>query len=116
MNKDEIRSAVGGLPRFTNGKIREVPAELRAQILKLAGASDEPKSQFAKSIGLSGSVLSSWNKREPEKTVSKFKSLRMARPAALDSFRWVVQGPKGMKVSGLTISELVDLFCELEER
>jgi hypothetical protein len=117
MSKETLRSAVQALPRWADGKIREVPVELRTQILRAAEASGEPMSRFGESIGLSKTLLSNWSNRGHGKPAGKFRQMRIERsPMPSVGMGLMVQGPKGIKVSGMTVSELVELFSRLEER
>jgi len=115
MNNLEIREAVLQLPRLRNGKIVRVPEPLRSAILKQASEHEGPRSGFAKSIGLSTSVIDSWLKSKAS-GVGKLKRLRVVENVALPHGHWRLEGPLGVRVSGMTITELCEFFHKLEAR
>jgi hypothetical protein len=116
MDIAEIREAVGALPRFRNGKIRRVPDLLRSAILEQASQCEGTRSDFAKLVGLSASVVDSWVKRKLPKP-GKLRRVRIVEDGVVPtSSGWTLDGPRGLRVSGMTIAHLAELFRQLEGR
>ncbi len=116
MTISEIREAVAVLPRFKNGKLSRVPDELRAAILEQVKRCEGPRTVFAESIGVSASVVDSWLKSKQPR-VGKLRPVRIVENVVQSSRgSWRLDGPQGLRVSGMTIGELAELFHKLEAR
>jgi hypothetical protein len=114
MNIEEIRAELSVLPRRANGNIYRVPEVLRQEVVSVAKESQEPRVHVARALGLSPSVIATWSKSK-KASKSKFKTVQVIGEKS-EECRWMVEGNSGLKVRGLTIGELAELFQRLELR
>jgi hypothetical protein len=116
MSIEDIREAVVRLPRTSSGKLCKIPESLRAEILSQAERSVESKQDFARSVGLSASVVALWRKGSRAKA-SKLRAVRVVEePPPIRTAGFTVEGPKGIRVSGMTVADVAELFGRWEGR
>lgn len=68
--------------------------------------------QVASELGVSGITLGRWSRREAEGT-SGFRAIEVVAGAVRRESWPVVHGPRGVRVEGLTVAEIAELFERL---
>lgn len=120
MEINQIREALVALPRASNGKLTRVPDTLRAEILRAGSNYDKGMDGFASEIGISYSTILGWRQLSLKKAAKKispnlFRRLEIkAEPPPLGNL-FAVEGPRGLKVTGLSIVQLGMLFREVSQ-
>ena len=116
MNTEEIRKAVEALPRRANGKIMAVPETLRVEILTQAKESEGGMEAVAHAIGISPITICGWRTEKHRKDRQKIKRGRKFHRVVIAEEReklkptFVVEGPGGLRILGLGLSEVAFLL------
>lgn len=114
MGINKIREAVDVLPRASNGKFLRVPSELRDEILHEAKTFEGRLVDFASQVGISYTTIAGWvtkSKKRESKPSLFFRRLATREEKADKLFS--VEGPKGLRVQGLSFKEIAILFKEV---
>lgn len=111
MTLTEIREAIGALPRVADGRLKRVPEDLRREIL--FHASKEGKESVGQAIGLASTSIYGWEGKKYKQTVKRqrFRQLKIVPGVVKSSF--VVEGPMGLRFTGLSLSEAAKLVREV---
>lgn len=106
----ELAAEVEGLERGKH-KRRRYPAELRRRItdhVREQRAAGVPLNEIARAIGISSTLLHRWELRRSQ----KFRRVELA-PAPPRAPRWSVHAPRGVRVEGLSLDDLVEVLRRL---
>jgi hypothetical protein len=117
----ELRERVLALPTSRSGKRMGISLELRAAILSAQSVSGLKSERFCNEIGISYSCLAKWKKDLNQKNNAAplkggFKKVEIqSAPEQIgsDLKGWIIEGPQGLRISGLSISELSSLWRSL---
>jgi hypothetical protein len=110
----KIREALEALPRARNGKLLRVPDALRFEIIRSAEQFEGRREDFARQAGLSYATIMGWEKKPVMKSSGKGATFRRLEIKPTMSERlFAVDGPRGLKVESLTLTEIAILFKEV---
>ncbi len=113
MEINEIREALAALPRACNGKLLRIPDELRGEIILGVKEFEGGPGEFARAIGISSATIQGWEKPRPTKIEKREAFRRVEIKTESEPGRFTVDGPRGLKVVGLKLSDVAALFCEV---
>jgi hypothetical protein len=119
----ELRERVLALPTSRSGKRMGISLELRTAILSAQSLSGLKSESFCKEVGISYSCLAKWKKdlnpkNKPPSLKGGFKKVEIhcvsdSEQTQSKSKGWIIEGPHGLRISGLSVSELSSLWRSL---
>lgn len=112
MTIEEIREAIGVLPRRKNGKIAGVPQALRREILSLARK--EKSEDVARAVGISPTTLHQWKWPLGRKVREKKRFREILFSQKEEESVLTVEGPAGLRISG-TVSDIALLLQKVSQ-
>lgn len=118
----QLRAEIEALPKDSGGKRQGIPKELKRRVVAALTESQLPVREFAAAVSVSVSAVSNWSKRlgQRRRKTSKggtvapagFKKVSVvAQPEATG--RFTIEGPSGMRVSGLAAADVARLWRAL---
>ena len=120
----QLRAEFEGLPRSGTGKRRQIPQALKERTASLFAESGMSTAAFLAALRLSPSALSKWRAQFGEKSATKrrrgdpvkrvgFRNLEIMPNNVQPSRYFTIEGPGGIKITGLTAEELAKLWRTL---
>ena len=106
----ELAAEVEGLERGKH-KRRRYPAALRRRItdhVREQRGAGVPLNEIARAIGISSTLLHRWELRLSQ----KFRRVELA-VAPQKTSRWSLHAPRGVRVEGLSLEDLVEVLRRL---
>jgi len=111
MTLAEIKDAIRVLPRRADGKLITIPMDLRREIVSQAKVSGDKR--IGDEIGIHPVTIYGWRRRQRVRVKRpRFQRVAIAAPEVSEP-RLVVEGPRGLKFLGLTISDAAKLVREV---
>jgi len=120
----QLRAEIEALPINGNGRRRGIPDDLKRRAIEALIASQMRTSTFAKAVSVSIAAISKWKRQfRPEKkagreivkasrAVSGFKKISVMEETDI-SERFTIEGPGGIRITGLNASGVALLWRSL---
>jgi hypothetical protein len=117
----ELREQIQSLPLSKSGKRMGISLELRKLIVSTCSSSGLSSEKFCTEVGISYSCFAKWkrelnSKRHGPIEKTGFKKIKIDLPSTPDVGEkngLVIEGPQGLRISGLSMSEVCLLWRSL---
>jgi len=111
MTMTEIKSAMSLLPHKANGHVKRFPLLLREGILGLV--KEQGRKRVRSELGIAASTMFAWEYRGRRRKRSRFQRVSVVPEVQVESSRFVVEGPCGVRICGLSMVGLAQLIREV---
>jgi DNA-binding transcriptional regulator YiaG len=118
----QLRAEIEALPKGKSGKRCGISEDLKQRITAARAASQLPVREFSAAVAVSVSSVSNWSKRVGRRKRSKpeceagsngFKRMSVVAEAPAPAGRFTIEGPHGMRVTGLGSDDVARLWRAL---
>ena len=110
---ERLRGALATAERAGAG--RPYPKELRAAAVEHRREREREGAalgEVAAELGVSAITLERWSRKSPERSAS-FRAIELVGEPVRRASAVVVHGPRGLRIEGLTVSEIAELVERL---
>ena len=120
-----LRAEIEALPRDSGGKRQGISEELKKRIVGALRTSQMPMKEFSSAVAVSISAVTTWKQRlDSQKAIGRrkasdlgsgFKKMSVVTDpeSLLPSAGWTIEGPNGLRVTGLSAEDLARLWRAL---
>jgi transposase-like protein len=119
-----LRAEIEQLPINAAGKRRNIPLDLKRRIVRTFASADMKAGEFSRAVSISLGVFCRWRRELDEgnlaasrtpgvKAPPGFRKIAISPEPESPKERLTIEGPNGLKVTGLTVNDLVRVWKAL---